>query len=93
MLNLFVAAFLFLTPCKTIWLHDLDAAKETAKKEGERLILVAKAQIEQEKQQAKDSLRKEVSALALRAAEQILSAEIDKTKHQDILSKISNQLG
>jgi len=30
--------------------------------------------------------------LALRAAEQILSAEIDKTKHQDILSKISNQL-
>ena len=71
----------------------VEASKDTAKKEGERLILVAKAQIEQEKQQAKDSLRKEVSALALRAAEQILNAEIDKTKHQDILSKISNQLG
>ncbi|HEY8035944.1 F0F1 ATP synthase subunit B [Methylobacter sp.] len=71
----------------------VEASKETAKKEGERLILVAKAQIEQEKQQAKESLRKEVSALALRAAEQILSAEIDKTKHQDLLSKISNQLG
>lgn len=71
----------------------VEASKDTAKKEGERLILVAKAQIEQEKQQAKESLRKEVSALALRAAEQILSAEIDKTKHQDLLSKISNQLG
>jgi len=71
----------------------VEASKDTAKKEGERLILVAKAQIEQEKQQAKESLRKEVSALALRAAEQILSAEIDKAKHQDILSKISNQLG
>ncbi len=71
----------------------VEASKDTAKKEGERLILVAKAQIEQEKQQAKESLRKEVSALALRAAEQILSAEIDKTKHQDILNKISNQLG
>jgi F-type H+-transporting ATPase subunit b len=71
----------------------VEASKDTAKKEGERLILVAKAQIEQEKQQAKESLRKEVSALALRAAEQILSAEIDKTKHQDILSKISKQLG
>lgn len=71
----------------------VEASKETAKKEGERLILVAKAQIEQERQQAKESLRKEVSALALRAAEQILSAEIDKTKHQDLLSKISNQLG
>ncbi|MCK9396574.1 MAG: F0F1 ATP synthase subunit B [Methylobacter sp.] len=71
----------------------VEASKDTAKKEGERLILVAKAQIEQEKQQAIENLRKEVSALALRAAEQILSAEIDKTKHQDILSKISNQLG
>ena len=71
----------------------VEASKDTAKKEGERLILVAKAQIEQEKQQAKEGLRKEVAALALRAAEQILSAEIDKTKHQDILGKISNQLG
>ena len=71
----------------------VEASKDTAKKEGERLLLVAKAQIEQEKQQAKESLRKEVSALALQAAEQILSAEIDKTKHQDLLSKISNQLG
>jgi F-type H+-transporting ATPase subunit b len=70
----------------------VEASKDAAKKEGERLILVAKAQIEQEKQQAKEGLRKEVAALALRAAEQILSAEIDKTKHQDILSKISNQL-
>ena len=71
----------------------VEASKDTAKKEGERLILVAKVQIEQEKQQAKEGLRKEVAALALRAAEQILSAEIDKTKHQDILGKISNQLG
>jgi len=71
----------------------VEASKDTAKKEGERLLLVAKAQIEQEKQNAKESLRKEVSALALRAAEQILSAEIDKTKHQDILGKISKQLG
>ena len=70
----------------------VEASKDTAKKEGERLLLVAKAQIEQEKQQAIENLRKEVSALALAAAEQILNAEIDKTKHQDILSKISNQL-
>ena len=54
---------------------------------------MAQAQIEQEKQQTKEGLRKEVAALALQAAEQILGAEIDKAKHQDILSKISNQLG
>jgi F-type H+-transporting ATPase subunit b len=26
-------------------------------------------------------------------AEQILNAEVDKAKHQDIISKVSNQLG
>jgi len=70
----------------------VEESKDIAKKEGDRLILAAKAQIEQEKQQAIEGLRKEVAALALRAAEQILSAEIDKAKHQDIVSKVSNQL-
>jgi len=53
-----------------IWLkkcHELvEASKDTAKKEGERLISCAKAKIEQEKQQAIEIWRKEVSALALR---------------------------
>jgi F-type H+-transporting ATPase subunit b len=71
----------------------VEESKDAAKKEGERMILAAKAQIEQEMQQVKEGLRKEVAALALRAAEQILSAEIDKAKHQDIVSKVSNQLG
>jgi len=71
----------------------VEESKDAAKKEGERMILAAKAQIEQEMQQAKEGLRKEVATLALRAAEQILSAEIDKAKHQDIVSKVSNQLG
>ncbi len=70
----------------------VEESKETAKKEGERLVLAAKAQIEQEIQQARESLRKELSALAISAAEQILGAEIDKTKHKEILSKVSNQL-
>ncbi len=70
----------------------VEESKDTAKKEGERLILAAKAQIEQEIQQAKEGLRQEVAALALSAAEQILCAEIDQAKHQDIISKVSNQL-
>ncbi|MGR9046490.1 MAG: F0F1 ATP synthase subunit B [Gammaproteobacteria bacterium] len=71
----------------------VEESKGTAKTEGERLITAAKAQIEQELQQAKENLRQEVSALALSAAEQILSAEIDKEKHKEILSKVSNKLG
>ena len=71
----------------------VEESKENAKHEGERLILSAKAQIDQEIQQAKDGLRQEVTSLALAAAQQILGAEIDKAKHQDILNKVSNQLG
>lgn len=70
----------------------VEASKSTAKKEGDRLILAAKAQIDQEVQQSKDSLRKEIAALAVSAAEQILTAEIDKTKHQEIVEKISKKL-
>lgn len=71
----------------------VEESKDAAKKEGERLILVARAQIEQEMQQAKESLRQEVVALALAAAEQILCAEIDQAKHQNIINNVSNQLG
>ncbi|MGZ8189745.1 MAG: F0F1 ATP synthase subunit B [Methylococcaceae bacterium] len=70
----------------------VEESKDAAKKEGDRLILAAQAQIEQEMQQAKEGLRQEVAALALSAAEQILGAEIDQVKHQDIISKVSNQL-
>ncbi|MGZ8190630.1 MAG: F0F1 ATP synthase subunit B [Methylococcaceae bacterium] len=70
----------------------VEESKDNAKKEGDRLILSAKAQIEQEMHQAKENLRQEVAALALSAAEQILGAEIDQAKHQDIISKVSNQL-
>jgi F-type H+-transporting ATPase subunit b len=70
----------------------VEESKDTAQKEGDRLKLAAKVQIEQEIQQTKESLRKEVANLAVKAAEQILSAEIDKTRHQDILEKVSNKL-
>lgn len=70
----------------------VEESKDNAKKEGDRLILAAKAQVEQEIQQTKENLRREVAALAMSAAEQILSAEIDKTKHQELVGKISNKL-
>lgn len=70
----------------------VEDSKSAAKKEGDRLILAAKAQIDQEVQQSKETLRKEVAALAVTAAEQILVAEIDKTKHQEIVDKISKRL-
>ena len=70
----------------------IEESKEAAKKEGERMILAAQSQIDQEIQRAKEMLRQEVANLALIAAEQILAAEIDPTKHQDIINNVSNQL-
>lgn len=71
----------------------VEESKETAKREGERLIASARAQIEQEEQQAREGLRQEVAVLALSAAEQILQAEIDKAKHTDIIAKATEKLG
>ncbi|GFO72140.1 F-type H+-transporting ATPase subunit b [Bathymodiolus japonicus methanotrophic gill symbiont] len=71
----------------------VEESKDTAKKEGERLLEAAQAQIAQEMQRAQEQMRKEVSALALKAAGQILSQEIDKAKHKELLGKVSEQLG
>jgi len=70
----------------------VEESKEQAKKEGQRMILAAQAQIEQESRQAKERLRQEVAVLALSVAEQILESEIDRAKHLNILNSVSNQL-
>ncbi len=71
----------------------VEESKVAASKEGERLIAASKAQIDQEMQQATETLRQQVSDLALTAAEQILESEVDKSKHKDIVDKVSNELG
>ncbi len=71
----------------------VEESKDTAKLEGERLISVAKAEINQQLQQAKQNLRKEVAALAVDAAEKILQSEIDQKKHRKVLNDVSKQLG
>ena len=71
----------------------VDESRQTAKVEGERLLTSAKSQIEQELQHTREKLSKEVSDLAIKAAEQILQEEIDKTKHQAIVKKAAAQLG
>ncbi len=71
--------------------HDeiVEEAKDNARIEGERIIAAARSAIDQERQQAKDALRSEVSALAIAGAEQILMREVDKNAHNEVLDKIS----
>ena len=74
--------------------HDeiVEEAKKHAREEGERILAAAQAQIEQERQRAKEALRTQVAMLAIAGAEQILMREVDKGTHNQVLDKISTEL-
>ena len=61
-------------------------------KERERQLNAAKAEIEQEANRAREELRGQVSAIAIASAEKILNREIDGKAHDDILSKLAQEL-
>ncbi len=66
----------------------VDQAKQAAVEEGERLLAAARGQIDQERNQARESLRGEVAVLALSGAEQILMREVDAEAHREVLDKL-----
>jgi F-type H+-transporting ATPase subunit b len=61
-------------------------------KERERQLSVAKAEIEQEANRAREELRGQVSAIAVASAEKILEREIDGKQHEEILGKLAAEL-
>ncbi len=70
----------------------IDQAKTTAIAEGERLVAAAQQQIQLESNRARESLRKEVAALALVGAARLLEREIDANTHKDLLNKLAGQI-
>ena len=70
----------------------VEVAKVAAREEAERITLAAQAEIEQNRNQAREELRSEVGRLALAGAEQILMREIDENAHRDVLNKLSADL-
>ena len=70
----------------------IDQAKKNAVGEGERLIAAAQQQIQLESTRARESLRKEVAALAVSGASQLLEREIDPKAHAALLDKLAAQL-
>lgn len=71
----------------------IDQAKVTAIAEGERLVAAAQQQIQLAATRAREDLRKEVAALVVLGATQLLEREIDARKHADLLNDIAGQLG
>ena len=70
----------------------VDEAKSDARVEGNKLLDAARAEIEQQTHQARESLRGEVVALALSGAEQVLMREVDAAAHEEALGKLAAQL-
>jgi F-type H+-transporting ATPase subunit b len=72
--------------------ETVDAAKAEAKAEAERILIAAKGEIQQEIARAKESLRNQVSDLAVAGAAKILEREVDAAAHADLLAAIRQQL-
>ncbi|NNM01731.1 MAG: F0F1 ATP synthase subunit B [Gammaproteobacteria bacterium] len=70
----------------------VEEAKATARDEGDRLVAAARGQIEQERNEARETLRGQVTQLAIAGAEQILLREVDSNAHKDMLGKLSADL-
>jgi F-type H+-transporting ATPase subunit b len=65
-----------------------DEIKRNAQNEAARIIAQAKAEAEQQVVKAREALRADVAALAVKGAEQILKREIDEKAHADLLNQL-----
>lgn len=70
----------------------IDEAKQQATAEGDRLKVAAQAEIEQEINRAKESLRASVAGLALAGAEKVLEAAVDDKANRALVDKLAAQL-
>jgi F-type H+-transporting ATPase subunit b len=70
----------------------IEDAKKTASEEAARIIAAAKADAEQQVSKAREVLRGEVAALAVKGAEQILRREVNAAAHADLLNQLKVEL-
>jgi F-type H+-transporting ATPase subunit b len=70
----------------------VEEAKGKANDEGAKIIAAAHADAEQESTKARETLREQVAALAVKGAEQILRREVDARVHADLLNRLKAEL-
>jgi F-type H+-transporting ATPase subunit b len=69
----------------------VEAAQKKARSEGERLLELARSQIQQEYNQAKETLTADIFNLAVRASEHILTREIDAANNKVLIDKLASE--
>jgi F-type H+-transporting ATPase subunit b len=70
----------------------VEEAAEKAQAEKEKILAAGHAEIETERNRAKEELRKQVAILAIAGAEKILERSIDEAAHSDIIDKLVAEL-
>jgi F-type H+-transporting ATPase subunit b len=70
----------------------IENAKAKAIDEGNKIVAAAKVEAEQQTVQAREALREQVAALAVKGAEQILRKEVNAGVHADLLSRLKTEL-
>jgi len=70
----------------------VDEAKDDARAEGDRLLVAAQAEIDQEVNRVKEDLRGQVVAIALAGAGKVLEREVDETTHAELLNKLATEI-
>lgn len=70
----------------------IEDAKRDARTEGERLIMVARGDIQQEVEAAKLQLRKQVAEIAMLGAEKILERNLDENINRELVEKLITEL-
>lgn len=70
----------------------VEAAKDTAVQESDRIKANAQAEIEQEAGRVRHELKDHVSSLVMQGVNSVLAKEVDAKVHQDLLNKLSQTL-
>ena len=70
----------------------IEEAKSRATEEGNKIIAAAKTEAEQQTVKAREALREQVAALAVKGAEQILRKEVNASVHADLLGRLKTEL-
>ena len=70
----------------------VEEAKGKATEEGNKIIAAAKVEAEQQTVKAREALREQVAALAVKGAEQILRKEVNAGIHADLLGRLKTEL-
>jgi F-type H+-transporting ATPase subunit b len=70
----------------------VEESKDTARVEGDRIITAANAEIEQEVNRAKESLRSQVVSLAVAGAAKVIDRELDAKAHDALLQDLVSQI-